>query len=148
MNQPVVLVVDDDALIGKAITAYIDSLGLVAVYMANGYAAQQWLTKHAIALLLTDLEMPIVDGWQLCQMMASQAMVSRHPLPPIVVMTALLNLNAPPPASQAVLYKPFELSELETTLRRFLTLPVDATPTSRQHRRIDAADTIVRETSL
>jgi CheY-like chemotaxis protein len=68
-------------------------------------------------LILMDLCMPEMDGWQLRQALASQANVAGVP---IVVMTAAQAQDAAGLAVVDVLAKPFSLDQLLTVVRRHL----------------------------
>ena len=79
------LIVDDETLFTRSLSeglAVVDP-GLEILTAENGRVAQELLDKHPIDLVLTDLKMPVMDGFDLL------AYVSRtRPSLPVLVMTA------------------------------------------------------------
>ena len=69
-NEPVsdssasVLVVDDDATKRRAIGAVIHSMGLQATEIGSGFDAMRLLLKQDFALILLDVRMPGLDGFE------------------------------------------------------------------------------------
>lgn len=85
-NQPVVLVVDDDADIRDALRDILESAGYSVVEAENGELALTYLEQHPPpAAILLDLFMPVMDGWELSRRLASAPALA---LVPILVVTA------------------------------------------------------------
>jgi len=76
-------------------------------------------------LILMDLCMPEMDGWQLRQALANEANVAGVP---IVVMTAAQSQDPGGLAVVDILAKPFSLDQLLTVVRRHL-LDAELIPT-------------------
>ena len=115
-----ILVVDDDLDLREALRLMLTSMGFEVTSAANGQEALDDLEGHDPDLILLDMKMPVMNGWEFCR-----ALESRDARPPIVVLTA-----APDPAARAAeahadgwLGKPFEYEDLEATVRRFVTRP-------------------------
>ena len=111
-----ILVVDDDADLRDFLRLMVTSMGFEVTCAANGQEALNVMEGHDPDLILLDMKMPVMDGWQFCR-----ALEGRDARPPIVVLTA-----APDPAARAAevcaegwLGKPFEYAALEATVRRF-----------------------------
>src|ERR1700736_2204736 len=64
-NPTRVLVVDDDALQREALAEMVASLGFEAVTASDGREALESHAEHAADLILTDLIMPKMDGFEL-----------------------------------------------------------------------------------
>jgi two-component system OmpR family response regulator len=62
-----VLVVDDDAHIRELIKLYLEDEGMVIVEKSNGEEAWQYYGQHSIDLIVLDVMMPRMDGWELCR---------------------------------------------------------------------------------
>lgn len=62
-----VLVVDDYLAVRKTIKELVQSLGMVAVEAENGLKAQELLKKKPVDLVITDLVMPEMDGFELTE---------------------------------------------------------------------------------
>lgn len=63
-----VLVVDDDEYIREMSRAFIEILGHTAVTACNGKEAETALGAAKFDIVLTDLELPGISGWQIAQM--------------------------------------------------------------------------------
>lgn len=118
-GQPTVLIVDDDPFLGEMVAAYIRDSGFAAAYCSNGEQAMQWLHDHSPALIITDLEMPVLNGWDFCDRLAERACDTGQKPPPVIVMTAQLRLTRFPMLARAVLLKPFDISELDHMLQTY-----------------------------
>ena len=115
-----ILVVDDDPDMRDFLQLVLTSMGFEVASAANGQEALDVIKDHAPDLILLDMKMPVMNGWEFCR-----ALEGRGACPPIVVITA-----APDPAARAAevhadgwLGKPFEYADLEATVRRFAARP-------------------------
>jgi len=115
-----ILVVDDDPDLREFLRLTLTSMGFEVTSAANGREALDVLEGYDPDLILLDMKMPVMDGWEFCR-----ALERRDARPPIVVLTA-----APDPACRAAeahadgwLGKPFEYEELEMAVRRFAARP-------------------------
>lgn len=59
-----ILVVDDEDRIRNLISAYLKSKEYNVLEASNGFEAIDILKKKTIHLLILDVMMPILDGWQ------------------------------------------------------------------------------------
>jgi CheY-like chemotaxis protein/anti-sigma regulatory factor (Ser/Thr protein kinase) len=83
-GQPVALVVDDSPVDRFLAGSILESrLGMRVVYAANGAEALRFLARDEPAVVITDLQMPDVDGLALVD-----AVRERHALVPVVLITA------------------------------------------------------------
>ena len=122
-----VLALDDDPVVLKVISRLMERKG-VKVYTATE-ATTFWklLTRHAPDLILLDLELPLVDGFQICRIL--RADVNYRHLP-IVVLTAHHEASEYRRALEAgaddVLEKPLNqrrlFSRVQTRLSRNMSL--------------------------
>jgi len=62
-----VLVVDDYLAVRKTIKELVQSLGMVATEAENGLKAQELLKQKPVDLVITDLVMPEMDGFELTE---------------------------------------------------------------------------------
>jgi CheY-like chemotaxis protein len=116
-ERPLVLVVEDDADLRELLTAILALLEIDVATAANGLEALVVLEHVCPALILLDMRMPVMDGWEF-----ARELDRRGPRPPIVVITA-----APDPALPAAeigaegwLGKPFDLRDLTRVIERFM----------------------------
>ncbi len=62
-----ILVVDDDIQMLEALTLYLGSRGWSVVPAANGQDALDKFVERPADLVIMDIMMPVMDGWELCQ---------------------------------------------------------------------------------
>ncbi len=105
-----ILVVDDDPEIRRFIEAALGDAGYTVRLAANGSEALAAVDTHHPDLILLDVRMPGVDGWQVLDALRSAAGAQT----PVVVMTASFTGQdqALRSGAQGYLAKPFELSDL------------------------------------
>jgi CheY-like chemotaxis protein len=112
-----VLVVDDDAGSLAALADVLSMEGYSVETMSNGREALDHLhAPHALpALIILDMFMPVMDGWQFLAEMKADARLSQ-PRIPVIVVTAL---NAKVDAD-AIIRKPIDLEQLLHTVSDLL----------------------------
>ncbi|UTV29746.1 CHASE domain-containing protein [Photobacterium atrarenae] len=124
-EQRLILVAEDDEINQKVILKQLNLLGYAAEVAVNGkLALQQWQIGQ-YALLLTDLHMPEMDGYQLTQ--AVRETESAGTRVPIIALTANALKGEKKRALEAgmddFLTKPVQLETLERVLEQWLCRP-------------------------
>jgi CheY-like chemotaxis protein len=109
--EPCAIVVDDDADIREALTDALESEGYRVARAANGREALSLMTAFRGCVVVLDLMMPVMSGWQVLEAMRADPNLRAVA---VVVMTA--SHDAPPDVS--VVRKPFSISDLVATMRR------------------------------
>jgi len=121
MTRPsTVLVVDDDPDILEALSEILEAEGFEIRRARNGKEALERLEPDAPQLILLDLMMPVMDGWEFAQRMRQRPPeIARIP---IIVLSADRNVGSKAADLGAVghLAKPFELNDLLELVRRSL----------------------------
>jgi putative nucleotidyltransferase with HDIG domain len=115
-----ILVVDDDPFIRDIVTEVLQDAGFLVVAATNGKEALDQIARVRPQLVLLDLQMPDIDGWQV------QAWMRRfEPDTPVVFMTAAPRARVEAEAHNAAGYlaKPFDLDRLLQTVARFANPP-------------------------
>ncbi|MEW6711723.1 MAG: hybrid sensor histidine kinase/response regulator, partial [Candidatus Riflebacteria bacterium] len=69
MGSKKILVVDDSSFIRQLLRGYLESDGYTVETAANGEAALRLLREKSFDMLISDLEMPIMNGWDLVKKM-------------------------------------------------------------------------------
>jgi CheY-like chemotaxis protein len=115
----VVLVVDDDPDILEALSEILEAEGFEIRRARNGKEALERLEPEPPNLILLDLMMPVMDGWEFAQRMRQRPAVADVP---IIVLSADRNVGSKAADIGAVghLAKPFELNDLLDMVRRSL----------------------------
>jgi CheY-like chemotaxis protein len=115
-----VLVVDDDENIRQIVCLCLSDEGYSVSEAANGEAALAAITDVQPGLILLDLRMPVMDGWEF----ARRYRLTPEPHAPIVAFVAALNASQDcadvEPAT--ILTKPFDLDDLLAAVRSQLPL--------------------------
>jgi signal transduction histidine kinase/CheY-like chemotaxis protein len=122
-KEGVVLVVEDEAPIREMIARQVRRLGWEAQEAADGAEALTHMRRHKPALVLLDLVMPVVDGFEFCRIVKADPALQDIP---IVVLTALeLNdteRNSLQSAVERILHKgTWSSKDLLGELERLLT---------------------------
>jgi CheY-like chemotaxis protein len=106
----VVLVVDDDPALRQFVADALDSEGFRTVRASNGEAALAAVEVSRPDLILLDVNMPGIDGWDVLRRLRAKA----GPHQPIVVMTGQYagQEQALSSGAQGYLAKPFDLDDL------------------------------------
>ena len=111
-----ILVAEDEALFRSMLTDILTDLGHDVVEVANGAEALKCLATEAVELVLTDLDMPFANGWDVID-----AAKARHPDLPVFLVTAWGAKVSPGEGRRrpdAVLPKPLSVPCLENAIAR------------------------------
>ena len=120
-----VLVVEDNEVNRLIATEMLGSMGLKVVEAADGLAALEMLSRHAIDLVLMDVQMPVMDGYAATRKIRErEAALGGHHRVPIVALTANAfgedAAHALTVGMDAHLAKPYSQSDLRALLSRLL----------------------------
>lgn len=115
--RPRVLLVDDDESIRDFVRMALSDVGYDVATAEDGRAALELLARWQPSLILLDMRMPRMDGWQFSRAYRD----TPRPHAPIVVLTAARDAaeSAAEIRADAHLAKPFQLAELIQLVRRF-----------------------------
>jgi two-component system, chemotaxis family, chemotaxis protein CheY len=115
-----ILVVDDDESIRQIVRICLSDEGYDVFEASNGLAALALLPECRPDLILLDLRMPVMDGWEFARLYRLGP--GRHV--PIVAFIAALNAQQDCAELDAatILTKPFDLDELLDIVRSHIPL--------------------------
>jgi DNA-binding response OmpR family regulator len=113
MAHPKILIVEDDTAIRTLLVAALRREPLDVHTAADGVAGLEQLREHDYAVILLDLMLPRLNGFEFLDSLDS--VLSSRPAPVILVMTAfdasaLKRLGSM--RVQAILHKPFDIERL------------------------------------
>jgi two-component system response regulator VanR len=110
-----ILVVEDNKNIQDVVSRILDFMGFEVALAGNGVEALSLFLKNSFDLVLTDLEMPLMDGWSL-----THCIKERSPSTPVVLMTAgdreTVRKKVGRGPVDSVIFKPFRLEDLQRTV--------------------------------
>jgi CheY-like chemotaxis protein len=120
---PVVLVVEDHESSAEGYAQLLSGAGYRVVRAKNGYEALAEVARAAPSIILLDLKLPKLDGWDLLPKLKADAPVSSVP---IVVITGdslpTHHEMALSRGAAAVLSKPIDPAELLAVVREHLSM--------------------------
>jgi DNA-binding NarL/FixJ family response regulator len=116
-----ILIADDDLGTRLSVSDYLEVLGYVVVAAADGQEALELVNQHQPHLIITDITMPRLDGYEFIRRVRRQPAFR---LLPVVFLTARTNTEERIRGYQigcdTYLPKPFELAELGAVVRNLL----------------------------
>jgi DNA-binding response OmpR family regulator len=127
VNKTKVLVIDDDINICELIKLYLEKEGYEIMTANNGIKAIEAFKEHTPSIVILDIMLPGVDGWQVCREIRKVSSI------PIIMLTAkgetfdkVLGLEL---GADDYMVKPFEPKELvarvKAVLRRYEHKEID-----------------------
>ena len=127
-----ILIADDEASIRDLARLYLEKEGFRVRTAEDGAAALEEVRREPPALLILDLMMPRMDGWEVCRRVRAESNL------PILMLTArdqdidkIVGLEM---GADDYLTKPFNPRELVARVRAILRRAGAATPTERPRR--------------
>lgn len=116
-----ILVVDDNHTPREVITEALKQVNIEVAEAANGLEATQILEKENFNLVITDLIMPEMNGYELCRWIKNNP--SSKNVPVIVCSTKSEDFDvhwATKQGADAYIVKPFKVMELLKTIKYLL----------------------------
>jgi two-component system KDP operon response regulator KdpE len=112
------LIIEDDADLVKALELYFARAGYAVFTAANGLEGLQTLFNERPDMVILDIAMPKLDGWEVCRRIRELSQV------PIVILTARVQeeerVKGLKLGADDYVVKPFSLKELEARLEAVL----------------------------
>jgi two-component system, cell cycle response regulator len=118
-KKEAILIVDDEAEVGNVVKGLLMSLGFHAEYVEDGNNAMEQLRNGNYSFLITDINMPYLNGIELIKMVSTE-----NPDISIIAMTGydkdytymdVINAGA-----TDFIVKPFNIDEIEAKISRIL----------------------------
>lgn len=113
-----ILIVDDEPSVREIVSELIKGLGYRVTVASSGQEALQSLSNERADLLITDLMMPQMNGWQLLKITKQ-----RYPDMPVIVLTGYISEEGEEMLTNSqtdgYLVKPINRAQLEQTLDAF-----------------------------
>lgn len=84
-----VLVVEDDREINELVCAYAEIAGFGYRSALCGFDALEQVRRCPPALIVLDLMLPDIDGFEVCRRVKAEAEATGRPIPVIIILSAL-----------------------------------------------------------
>lgn len=114
-----ILIVDDDINLCTALKEELIEVGYNTNYVTNGFDAVKYLQKSGVDLVLLDLKMPDMDGFDVLRVMEENDIKSK-----VIVLTAYADVKSAIDSAKMgasdFISKPYDFDELLITIRRVL----------------------------
>ncbi|HOC93329.1 MAG TPA: response regulator [bacterium] len=121
MKDSAILVVDDSPVVVEAVSEALIKDGFKVFTAADGIEALDAVKRHSVDLILLDIDMPRMNGYQVCKLLKRDPAFKHIP---IVMLTAksaetdrIWGLKA---GSDEYLTKPFNYAKVKEVIRRFV----------------------------
>jgi DNA-binding response OmpR family regulator len=131
MEEPTILVVDDDPTVGEVVSLYLGRAGYQVMVAGEGQTALDILEKELPALIVLDLNLPEVDGLAITRWLRARGET------PIIMLTArggeadrVLGLEL---GADDYVVKPFSPQELVSRVKAVLRRTYGRIMTREQH---------------
>ena len=117
-----ILVVDDDPHINELVSALLSARGFGVMSAASGEDAVKMAKAKTPDLVVLDLLLPRMDGWEVCKILRSAG--AKTGKVPILILSALSRFDSVVSDQELIrvsfFSKPFETSELVAEAERLL----------------------------
>lgn len=124
-----ILIIEDEAALANALATVCARLDAEAAVCASGKSGLQRFSKESFSLVILDLGLPDMSGWQVLEIINQSATP-----PPVLIITARGTLHNAVAARQqgaaAYLVKPLDLGELEKAILELRTEGIPARSTA------------------
>ncbi len=132
-----VLVAEDEPAMLSLVTRHLKSLGLSVIEAGEGDVAWELAQQHHPDLVLLDVMMPGMSGWEVCKRLKGPASEGKFATTGVIMLTGIgENLNdmtSPLFAADAWLNKPFEFTDLDAKIVETLAKYGKSLPVGGEH---------------
>jgi DNA-binding NtrC family response regulator len=115
------LLVDDDPNMQRMVALFLNKKNYDLEISSNGRKALDLLDKNKYDLIISDMQMPLMDGLELLQKIRAKKIKT-----PVILISAYTSVDLPNDADTsdfaAVLFKPFDSSNLIATIEKILKI--------------------------
>lgn len=128
MSAKSVLIADDEVMIREYFTAVLLTYGLEVVSVKNGAEALEELAERSFDLVISDIQMPLVNGLELTRRIREKSADQ-----PILLITGVASedvVSAGTAAGTFILRKPMSVREIENAVEMILNIKRPETPPS------------------
>ena len=118
-----ILIIDDEPGVLKSMEEAVSAQGHQVICSADGEDGYKKACSELPDLIITDLILPKIDGWRICQKLKSDAKMKSIP---VVITSAFVGDESPARSIElgdSYLAKPFKSDSLITKIQELLKTP-------------------------
>ena len=120
-NRPLVLMADDDIEIRRILNRSLSSLDIELIEAKDGEEALELIIQHEPHLVILDVMMPTLSGWELCKYIRSKPNLENTAVLMLTAIGRTVNeMTSPLYGADAYMDKPFDLQEVIDVVRGLL----------------------------
>jgi DNA-binding response OmpR family regulator len=120
-QTPTILVADDDPELRKMLRAHLESLNFNVIEAHDGEKALEAIILHRPDLVILDVMMPELNGWEICKYVKSRKAYASTGIIMLTGIGATVNeLTSPLYGADSYLDKPFDIDLLENAIRALI----------------------------
>ena len=127
MNNATILIVEDSQIQAEILRRFLTSHGYTCIIATDGEAGLIALRAKHPDLVVSDIQMPILDGYQMCERIKQDPSLQSTPVILLTVLSdptdVIKGLNA---GAEAYLTKPYDNDSLKYQIDRLLRAPRDS----------------------
>lgn len=124
MDEPVVLVVDDSPTVRKIVQLTLQREHMQVVTAADGLSALAAVADASPDLILLDIMLPRMDGYNICQVIRKNLAYRDLPIIMLSGKDGIFDkMRGRLAGSSDYITKPFDSSDLVQTVKRYLSAP-------------------------
>jgi DNA-binding response OmpR family regulator len=120
-----ILIVEDDPILLELICDYFSMTGATVFQAVNGQLAFQIIESNSIDLVLSDVQMPVMNGFELLKKIRA----NNSSIPFVLLVTGQCELtenDALTSGASGLVHKPFKLNELNEKIHQLLLVAKSA----------------------
>lgn len=119
---PLILIVDDEPSIREFLAFVLEDEGFAVISAADGIEALKAIEGHHTDVVLTDLMMPRMDGFELIRRLREK----NYQIRAVIAMSAISTAGERASQADLFLQKPFEVEQVLASVHSFMDAAADS----------------------
>ena len=126
-ETPLIMLADDDAEIRRIVRRSLSSLECTIIEAKDGEQALELILNERPDLVVLDVMMPTLSGWELCKYIRTKAELADTRVVMLTAIGKTVNeMTSPLYGADAYLDKPFDIQEIVQVVSDLLATPREA----------------------
>ena len=122
-ERPLVIMADDDIEIRRILKQTVSTLECDIMQAEDGEQGLELIIEHQPDLVVLDVMMPTISGWELCKYIRSKPSLEHTRIVMLTAIEKTVNeMTSPLYGADAYLDKPFDIEEVVEVVSRLLGL--------------------------